>query len=226
MGSPPTWIVGPMTKAVLADIFSSDQDMYPAPLTYARLQSWADACPDLSQCFYQSDPAVLGEETVSGLIAGAIIALPLKEKAWRDLLVGAVRETDVDASTMFAPDDGVAHAVGLHVFHVERFGDHVRGFTNTSLTYVRKIAEAKGWNVLGCSALTATSEGAYSFRKLDFQATGYEETWIERGGEVLLVPTYPEMRANASATELGTGSIKGQARMVAKFMNSGQGRSD
>ncbi|KAK6066649.1 hypothetical protein SCUP515_10593 [Seiridium cupressi] len=151
MGSPPTWTVGPITKAVLADIFSSDQAMYPAPLTYARLQSWADACPDLSQCFYQSDPAVLGEENASGLVAGAIIALPLREKAWRDLLVGAVRETDVDASTMFAPDDGVAHAVGLHVFHVERFGDHVRGFTNTSLTYVRKIAEAKGWNVLGCS---------------------------------------------------------------------------
>lgn len=139
-----------MTDDVLQAIFSSDQDMYPAPLTYLHLQSWVDASPELSRVFYLSGSSI-SQGAGNPDLAGAIIVLPLKEESWRDLLSGRLQETDIDASTMFAPAEGQACPVGLHVFHIERLSSQVKGFANASLKYAQQTAEAKGWDVLGCS---------------------------------------------------------------------------
>lgn len=68
---------------------------------------------------------------------GVIIVLPLVKKYWEDLLVGKIKEVDIDAGEMFAGVDGGGGGsstkmesemqlqapveVGLHVFHIERF---------------------------------------------------------------------------------------------------------
>lgn len=153
----------PMTAAVLRAIFDSDQEMYPAPLTYARLKSWVEASPDFSRCYFYH-PAAVGDSTGSAKekdaadpgsprLAGACIALPLREGPWRDLLAGQLRETDVDAPTILMPsDEGARSGVGLHVFHVERFDGGFRGsFASQALQCVTDLALAKGWNILGCS---------------------------------------------------------------------------
>ncbi|KAH6648813.1 hypothetical protein BKA67DRAFT_661763 [Truncatella angustata] len=215
MGHIAEWLSEPMTEDVLQKIFMSDQDMYPAPLTYARLKSWVDGCPDLSRCF--SIPPDTGKDTERNEVAGAIIVLPLIETAWRDLLDGTLRETDIDPSVMFPPDDS-SSAVGLHVFHVERFSERLKGFATGSLKYAHDAARTKQWDVLGCSALTATEEGTRSFQRLGFVATGYEEFWVEINCQITLVPVYPGQGADL-VTKSEKACIKGKAHMVARFSN-------
>lgn len=155
---------------LLRRIFASDQAMYPAPLTFERLKSWVDVYPELSIVFYDdnyehpdpkdphpNDPDVdtdanpdsssAGKEAAA---LGVIIVLPiLSEPYWSDLLVGKIKETDVDVGVMFPSRDDSPFGdeagdgekvggeeregkgeekgkegeveVGLHVFHVERF---------------------------------------------------------------------------------------------------------
>ncbi|KAK3493358.1 hypothetical protein B0T13DRAFT_513581 [Neurospora crassa] len=119
-----------ISDALLHTIYASDQEMYPAPLTYERLQSWRDACPELSICFNASNDG-------SEMPLGVIIVLPLVKKYWEDLLMGKIKEVDIDAGEMFAGvggDGGGSSTkmesemqlqapveVGLHVFHIERF---------------------------------------------------------------------------------------------------------
>lgn len=141
---------GPITDDLLQQIFASDQDMYPAPLTYARLQSWVDACPGLSQCFYLPEPDA-AHRSRGAELAGAIIVLPLKEAYWRALLTGNLRETDIDVSASFPANDSAENTMGLHVFHIERFSSRAKGFTSISLAYAQGVADTKGWDVLGYS---------------------------------------------------------------------------
>ncbi|KAI0153932.1 hypothetical protein BJ166DRAFT_371017 [Pestalotiopsis sp. NC0098] len=151
MTATPPLNASPMTEDALQQIFSSDQDMYPAPLTYARLESWVTASPDLSRCFHLRNSSKEGEESEMASIAGVLMVLPLKEAHWRDLLVGHLRETDIDAASMIAPDDAGGCAVGLHVFHVERLSGNARAFTKLSVAYADSVARTKGWHVLGYS---------------------------------------------------------------------------
>ncbi|KAK2054250.1 hypothetical protein LY76DRAFT_665244 [Colletotrichum caudatum] len=224
---------GPMTDEVLRGIFASDQDMYPAPLTWERLRSWTTAAPDMATCFYL--PAAGGNEGRADArsLVGAVIVLPILAHAWRDLLAGRLKETNVDAETMFArsgfdedEDDGGPHPeVGLHVFHVERFDTpaahgSVRGFANLSLRAVAAAAEGKGWKIIGHSALTATPEGSRCFERMGFEPTGYEELWMAdgRGGVELVAvsaDTAPEQRTAPDAA-----AVRGYARMVAKYLPS------
>ncbi|ETS85360.1 hypothetical protein PFICI_03385 [Pestalotiopsis fici W106-1] len=221
MDTTPPLAASPMTEDVLQQIFSSDQDMYPAPLTYARLQSWVTASPQLSQSFYLLDQPGSKENRKRDVVAGVLIALPLREAPWQDLLVGKLRETDIDANSMIAPKDVAGCAVGLHVFHVERLSEHAKGFTRFSIGYADMVAKAIGWNVLGCSALTATKDGANTFEKLGFQPTGYEEFWIQKSDEISLVPLYPGHDRSSVLAEQDKSSIKGQARMSVKFAEQG-----
>ncbi|KAF6806702.1 hypothetical protein CSOJ01_08686 [Colletotrichum sojae] len=206
---------GPMTPKVLQGIFASDQDMYPAPLTRERLDSWAAAAPEMASCFYLAD----SPETV----VGAVIALPLLATSWHDLLVGKIKETDVDPETMFPGHLDEGSTVGLHVFHVERFqvpeARGVRGFADVSMRAVVDAAEEKGWKVVGHSALTATPEGRRCFEKMGFAPTGYEEFWVtseSSPAEVHLVTTSagaaPESLIPAGST------VKGHARMLARHL--------
>ncbi|KAK0371093.1 hypothetical protein CLIM01_11553, partial [Colletotrichum limetticola] len=213
---------GPMTNEVLRGIFASDQDMYPAPLTWDRLRSWTTAAPELATCFYLSADAVENDDTQT--LVGAVISLPILAPAWRDLLAGEVKEVDVDAGTMF-PRDGAEHPeVGLHVFHVERFDvpearGKVRGFAETSMQAVVAAAERKGWSIIGYSALTATPEGRRCFEKMGFEATGYEEFWVDDGRKgvqlvTITADTAPEKREVREAA-----TVRGQARMLVKHLH-------
>ncbi|KAI1841935.1 hypothetical protein JX266_011905 [Neoarthrinium moseri] len=206
---------GPMTEDVLHDIFASDQDMYPAPLTYPQLQGWTQACPELSVCFYppQAPTQPDGGSDARSKPAGASIVLPLMESYWRDLLVGKIRETDINASKMLCSEGGAEHSVGLHVFHVERYDDRVKGFAKSSLEHAVVAAQSKGWNILGCSALTATPEGRRSFEKLGFRATGYQEIWVEVDAEIQLRTVTPGQDREEVLTSIKADSIKGEAAM-------------
>jgi hypothetical protein len=133
---------------VLRNIYAADQDIYPAPLTYERLQSWVNSCPDLSICFQ-------AEKDGDKVPIGSVIVLPVVKKHWGDLLLGRLKEIDVDPITMFAGEEDTVE-VGLHVFHIERldaFKTHgrIRYFTEFALQATREIAEKKNWNVVGYS---------------------------------------------------------------------------
>jgi len=115
------FVTSPVSDAQLRTIYASDQEMYPAPLSFDRLRSWVDACPDFSIAFYENGDATTESEAVA---SGVIIVVPLLRTYWEDLLVGTVKEIDIDP-VMFPPTGREGHGdgveVGLHVFHVERF---------------------------------------------------------------------------------------------------------
>ncbi|KAI9763726.1 MAG: hypothetical protein M1840_009123 [Geoglossum simile] len=144
----------PLSDNVLREIYSSDQSMYPAPLSYARLQSWVKACPELSLSY--SAPS--GDAPAATI--GTAIVLPLQGKHWRDLVEGKLKEIEIDATTMLTTQAGAE--VGLHVFHIEkpdswpRLGDNSDNnnpgpFAEYVMATVGQISQAHGWNVLGYS---------------------------------------------------------------------------
>jgi len=140
-----------ISEQVLKEIYASDQDIYPAPLTFTRLKSWVDAGPDLSICFQATQDG-------NPVPIGAVIVLPLAKGPWNDLLVGKLKETDIDEATMFARE-GEAD-VGLHIFHIERFDTfsqfgRLRNFAEFALEDTRDIVKGKGWKVLGYSGTVA-----------------------------------------------------------------------
>src|SRR5436190_17914297 len=105
----------PLSEEVLHEIYSSDQSMYPAPLTYDRLQSWVTTCPELALSY----GAPIKNTAESPTVVGAAIVLPVRGKYWRDLIVGKVKETEIDAATMLSNQAG--EEVGMHIFHIEKF---------------------------------------------------------------------------------------------------------
>ncbi|KAK3321502.1 hypothetical protein B0T19DRAFT_445259 [Cercophora scortea] len=179
---------GRIIDEMLRTIYASDQEMYPAPLSFDRLRSWVDACPDLCVCF-EKQPSTEEPGHPDTLIPlGVIIVLPLLQAPWEDVLVGKVKEIEIDPTTMF-PNIGTAKAhkevVGLHVFHIERFAafqdlSPTRSFVEFALSEIaRRVAGITTWTVAGFSALTATPAGKKAFERMGFSATGYRETFTE-----------------------------------------------
>jgi hypothetical protein len=179
MSMTPPYKWSPLTDEILQNVYASDQDMYPAPLPFARLRSWVDASPDFSMRLTNS----------TNIELGVIIALPLLRPYWDALLCGKVKETDVDPAVAFpsnselgfVEEEEVVQEVGLHVFHVERFGGWVSeeagwgvdglasslesggqrggfrgGFCQMALDEVtRRAALRGGWKVVGFSGMLA-----------------------------------------------------------------------
>jgi hypothetical protein len=137
---------GPITADVLRSIFTSDQDMYPAPLTFERLQSWVGAAPEISRCFYaaEEDEQVDRAAAAEKVLVGAIVAMPLREARWEALLNGTLKETDVEAAEDFG-NGGGGGGIGVHVFHVEKFqGPRVTGFARAAVDTAVQSAMAAG----------------------------------------------------------------------------------
>jgi len=149
----PSWIhKTTISDDLLKEIYASDQDMYPAPLPYERLKGWIEASPDLSICF-EATP----EEGGDPVPVGAVIVFPLLKKYWDEILVGKLKEPNIDSATMF-PSDAEAE-VGLHVFHVERFDStnpsgRLRRFAEFALEDTREIVRRKGWKIVGYSGIS------------------------------------------------------------------------
>jgi hypothetical protein len=165
----------PIPDPVLRAVYASDQSMYPVPLPYSRLRAWVDASPDLSICFQDS-------AAEAAAVAGVIVVLPLRRSHWEDLLVGRLKEPDVEAGGMFPGLDtrgggvvggysagGEEEEVGLLVYHVERFGVESssgfgkgvggKRFSEYALAEVMKRVEARpGWKVLGLSGMVPVLE--------------------------------------------------------------------
>lgn len=169
--SPPRW--ESIDDELLHEVWASDQAMYPAPeLTYERLKSLHDACPELSICLRGArlggDGAVAHHERGSSPVDepsraaepavvchGLIVVWPLPAATyWDQLLDHAIKEHDVEA-TMFPSvcgnDRGKKKTpVGLHVFHIERFSGFQKarggpGFTRLALQEVRqRVAKLEG----------------------------------------------------------------------------------
>jgi len=135
-------VTKPISQDVLQRVYASDQGMYPAPLTLERLQSWVVSGHDLSSSWLDAD-------LDSDKLIGVIIVLPVLRPHWEDLLVGKIRETQLDPSVF--PAAFGSHEVGLHIFHVERFGDRVRGFTELAMGEVMARAKHRKWQVVGLS---------------------------------------------------------------------------
>ena len=145
--NPPRILRIAISDEVLQRIFKSDQDMYPAPLTYERLKGWVDGCPELCVCFRACPGG-----TDANLV-GAIIVLPLLKRHWEDVLVGKLKETNIEPA-MFAGETDAD--VGLHIFHIERFDGEMPDprlprFAEFALNDIRKLIEKKAWNILGYS---------------------------------------------------------------------------
>lgn len=147
-----------LDNALLRDIYDSDQAMYPAPaLSYDRLKSWVDACPELCLCLRSGDAGPGTDKTVHG----SILVLPLRQPFWDRLRQAGISEHDVDAASMFPPGAGGGGgtvAVGLHVFHVERSPSFAEVWKQARFT-VLTLEEVRGrvarlfasWDVVGYS---------------------------------------------------------------------------
>ena len=132
----------PLTDEILHSVYASDQDMYPAPLPFARLRSWVDASPDFSMRLTCDRPngSIINSTSKGVMELGVIITLPLLRPHWDALLCGKVKETDIDPAVAFADnselgfvedekekeeeeeEEDEVQEIGLHVFHVERYG--------------------------------------------------------------------------------------------------------
>lgn len=164
---PPTTQI-PVLSSVLQAVYASDQEMYPVSLPYSRLRAWVEACPDLSICF-QNSTAPTGQESAAA-VAGVVIVLPLKRVYWEDLLMGRLKEPEIEHGEMFPACEGghgkgerEREEVGLHVYHIERFGSWTegagggvgrKGFARFALEEVMRRVQAKeGWKVVGWSGM-------------------------------------------------------------------------
>jgi hypothetical protein len=134
----------PVEAAVLRSIHASDQEIYPAALPLRRLQGWVEAAPWLSIEFVVNNTPI-----------GVIVALPVKGGSWEGLLRGTLKETDIEASRDFGEDQ-----VGIHIFHVERYGTssaqgavRFRGFGDYAVNAVLDAARARGYKILGTSGM-------------------------------------------------------------------------
>ncbi|KAK3684317.1 cytochrome P450 [Podospora appendiculata] len=177
-----------ISDEMLRTIYASDQEMYPAPLSFDRLRSWVDACPDLCICFETQGSTEESGSSDTPTPVGVVIVLPLLQAHWEDVLVGKVKEIEIDPATMFPNGTAKDHeeVVGLHVFHIERFLafrdlSPTRPFVEFALHEVaRRVAGMMTtWRVAGFSALTATPAGKRAFEREGFTATGYRETFTE-----------------------------------------------
>ncbi len=140
-----------LSEHLLLQIYASDQDMYPAGLTYDRLRDWVEHAPDLSICFES-----LAEDGSSYVPVGAIIVLPLVRHEWENLLGGTLKEPQIESKSMFPGEEEVD--IGLHVFHIERFDMFHRlglagRFAELALQKIQSAAAGKPWNVLGYSGM-------------------------------------------------------------------------
>jgi hypothetical protein len=151
----------------LREVYASDQSIYPAPLTFERLKSWVDTAGDFAATY--TIPTI--ESTID---AGVIVALPIIARHWQDVLVGKLKETDIDVAMLVADDDISDVSVGLHIFHIEKFDSwdkchsdrNILGrFAEFALEDATNIALRKGWAVLGisgaCCALMPTTTNCY-----------------------------------------------------------------
>ncbi|KAK4208287.1 hypothetical protein QBC37DRAFT_453378 [Rhypophila decipiens] len=197
-----SFITRPISDAQLHDVYASDQEMYPAPLTFDRLQSWAQAAPDFSISFYplKDDASRAADNNVTPV--GIIIVLPLLRPHWENLLVGKVKEITIEAGTMFPStsrppatfdvqehdDGGEEVEVGLHVFHVEKFKSVTPSASKTTSGGSR--SERKGFAELAVeealerariTTLTATEAGKRSFVRMGYTPTGYKEIFVTTG---------------------------------------------
>ncbi|KAK0613594.1 hypothetical protein B0T14DRAFT_437876 [Immersiella caudata] len=222
---PDTILRGTVEDEVLQEVYASDQDMYPAPLTFARLKSWVDGCPDLSISFRSSMSQPVG----------VIIALPIRQPYWDNLLKGTLKETDIDPEVAFpsrSENAATTEEVGLHVFHIERFaesgGVRKRGFAQFAVDeIVQRASLREGWKVVGLSALTATPAGKKTFHRLGFFPTGYVEVFIAKESdgaddkqEVRMVSAYLDDHQQLPAWLKGVVShrIISQSEMTAKYL--------
>ena len=142
----------PIPPSLLHTIYESDQAIYPVALLYSRLCAWVAACPDLSICF----------QSPAGVTAGVVIVLPLQRRRWEDLLSGRVKEAEIEAGGMFPrleSLDGEGEEVGLHVYHIERYGTEFRGFGGgkrfaefaLGVVMERVVRGRARWRVVGMS---------------------------------------------------------------------------
>ncbi|KAM7219826.1 hypothetical protein V8F06_004860 [Rhypophila decipiens] len=170
-----SFVTRPISDAELGDVYASDQEMYPAPLTFDRLQSWVQAAPYFSISFYplEDDTSRAADNNVTPV--GIIIVLPLLRPRWENLLVGKVKEITIEAGTMFPStfrppatfdvqehDEGMEEVeVGLHVFHVEKFKSARPSASKaTSGGSERKgFAELAVEEALKRARMTSTAEG-------------------------------------------------------------------
>lgn len=85
--------------------------------------------------------------------------MPLLKQHWENLLVGKLKEIEVEPS-MFASADADGAEVGMHVFHVERFegNEAIRGLTKLALGLVQELVKSKPWRVVGYSGECCATE--------------------------------------------------------------------
>jgi hypothetical protein len=112
----PPYLV-PLDPSDLPALLGSDASLYPSPLTLASLASWTTAAPYLSLKYVLSP--------TSKSPCGICISLPLLSHYWEFVIRGDLKEWDITPEHLWSPSNPSTHGerVGLHVWHIERFGD-------------------------------------------------------------------------------------------------------
>ncbi|KAL2195931.1 hypothetical protein P885DRAFT_78858 [Corynascus similis CBS 632.67] len=181
-----------------------------------------------------------------GIVAGVVIVLPLRRLFWEDLLKGRLKEWEIEPGNMFAfpaHDSDDRHArngknkgeeVGLHVYHIERFGTWFRGqgkkrFSELALEEVMtRVQSRREWKIVGMSALTATPAGKMAFESLGFSPTGYKELFVAGSqghdettdkGPLEIVCVYPGDKMEPDRVA-GRGLTTLVSEMTAKFLTT------
>jgi len=103
-----------------------------------------------------------------GIVAGVVIVLPLRRPFWEDLIRGRVKEWEIEPGNMFAfpSQDSDRHGrngrnegeeVGLHVYHIERFGTWSRVQRNKRFSelaleeVITRVQARREWKIVGMS---------------------------------------------------------------------------
>ncbi|KAH0613726.1 uncharacterized protein H6S33_005612 [Morchella sextelata] len=150
-----------VSPADLPPLLDADASLYPSPLTLSTLSSWTSTAPSLSFKYLPT--------TESTSPCGVCIILPLFSMHWEALIRGELKEWDITPAHLGIEDE----AVGLHVWHIERFEAWQRdwgSFGSWAWKDLEKAVErmvvggSKG--VIGYSALCVTPAGEHLFREL------------------------------------------------------------
>lgn len=171
-----------LSRADYDKLLELDAAVYPTdqPVTPEILDAWYQRNPEFG-IVYEQD----------GELQGMCITIPLNKDGWQQLTRGEIEESDLDSTTIF--DNHKDEAIGLHVYHIEKFTD-TPGFYKQALTdlsaLVNKLRESNNeLEVHGFSGLCVTAQGIGLFanklncRERDFINT---EHILEKADELLI----------------------------------------
>jgi len=170
-----------ISKEDYSKLLELDKKVYPTddPVTPEILDQWFRNNPEFGMIFEEN-----------GEISGMCIVIPLNKNGWNKLISGELLESDLNEDTIF--DNNRDSELGIHVYHIEKFGDSKKKFYEESLTGLNELIKSlKQSNsllkVIGFSGLCVTAQGIGLFyNKLNCRERDFinSEHILVKGGKL------------------------------------------